>query len=121
MKAGSSFVGRIKSEEGWHPPTRAGKDNGGAATCRREYPRGRAVMSDRLPAYSLLNNLGYHHKWVNHSKGECSRVEREKGKRKVIHVHTNSIEDFWGQLKNRISAKQGARAACHPLIIAGVL
>lgn len=50
------------------------------------------VYSDEWPSYKSLNKRGYSHTTVTHSVLEYVRGD----------VHTNTIEGFWGQLKNSI-------------------
>jgi len=50
---------------------------------------GTIVYSDQAKVYSTLHRIGYYHDSVNHSIGEYGRG----------HIHTNTIEGFWGQLK----------------------
>lgn len=50
------------------------------------------VYTDEFTAYDKLNELGYEHDKVNHSVGKY--VDGD--------VHTNTIENFWSNLKARI-------------------
>lgn len=52
------------------------------------------VNTDSFNLYKyLITNLGYQHEKIYHSKGEYVRGD----------VHTNSIEGFWGNMKNAMS------------------
>jgi len=50
------------------------------------------IYSDDFGSYKSLTRRGYSHTTVNHSTLEYVRGE----------VHTNTIEGFWGQLKNSL-------------------
>ena len=50
------------------------------------------IYTDEFTAYDKLNELGYEHGKVNHSVGKY--VDGN--------VHTNTIENFWSNLKARI-------------------
>jgi transposase len=54
---------------------------------------GSTIVTDELPSYRRLPNFGFKHETVNHSTKEWVRA----------HVHTNSIEGFWSQLKRSIN------------------
>jgi transposase-like protein len=54
--------------------------------------KGSNIYSDEWRAYTSLKNRGYSHATVTHSKLEYVRGL----------VHTNTIEGFWGQLKNSL-------------------
>lgn len=53
---------------------------------------GTTIYSDQAAVYKTLKRLGYQHDSVNHSIEEWARG----------HVHTNTIEGFWPQLKRSI-------------------
>jgi transposase len=53
---------------------------------------GSSVYSDEWMGYKRLENFGYEHKHVNHSKFEWSKGD----------THTNSIEGYWSNLKKSI-------------------
>ena len=56
-------------------------------------PVGAAIISDDLPSYRRLAELGYSHDVVPHSLGVYVLGKD---------IHTNSIEGFWSQLKRSI-------------------
>lgn len=53
---------------------------------------GTQVSTDQAHAYRRMNRIGYKHEWVNHAKKEWVRGD----------THTQTIEGFWGRLKNSI-------------------
>ena len=55
------------------------------------------INSDMWSAYRCLSKLGYKHKTINHSSGVFALED----------VHTNSIENFWGFAKMRLSKFHG--------------
>ena len=55
--------------------------------------QGSTVCTDEHWSYNRLASLGYNHERIEHGRGEYVRA----------HVHTNSIEGFWGQLKRSIN------------------
>lgn len=59
----------------------------------RNVQRGSIVSSDTHGAYKDLAKAGYRHGTVNHGAGQF---------RKGIH-HTNTIENYWAQLKRGIN------------------
>ena len=50
------------------------------------------LVSDEWKAYSKLRNLNYNHKTVNHSKNFINPKDPI--------VHTQTIENRWGQIKS---------------------
>lgn len=62
---------------------------------------GTTIISDCWAAYKCLEDYGYHHESVNHSKGFVN----ESGS------HTNKIEGHWRQLK--ASLPTHGRRKCH--------
>ncbi|WNJ98622.1 IS1595 family transposase [Thalassospiraceae bacterium LMO-JJ14] len=54
--------------------------------------RGSTVSTDKWRAYDSLKELGYRHGSVNHSAKQWVKGEH----------HTNTIENFWGQIKRGI-------------------
>jgi transposase-like protein len=52
----------------------------------------RLVATDDYASYQGLNEAGYRHRVVNHSRGEYVRGQ----------VHTNSMENFWSLLKRGV-------------------
>ena len=67
----------------------------------RSVGRGSLVCTDDCGAYLYLPALGYRHESVNHHAGEYVRG----------HVHTQTLDGFWGGLKNFLAAKGGVRPA----------
>ncbi len=61
--------------------------------------KGSRICSDECGAYLKLEKLGYTHESVNHSKGEYVRGD----------VHTQTLDGFWGLLKNFLADKGGVR------------
>jgi len=57
------------------------------------------ICSDEHSAYSKLKKYGYKHQTVNHSRGEYVRGN----------IHTQTLEGFWGLLKNYLKSKGGIR------------
>lgn len=62
-------------------------------------PRGSRIYSDECPAYASLPEAGYRHEAVDHSKNEYVRGD----------VHTQTLDGFWGRLKNFLASKGGVR------------
>jgi len=60
---------------------------------RKHIEIGTKIMSDKLQAYRILEEQGYPHQTVVHSREEWTR-----GK-----VYTNTIEGFWSQLKRSLN------------------
>ena len=84
---------------GQHRPGPANMEEALAPTIKHVRPGG-WVCSDGLPAYKILDTLGYRHLSVAHSKGEFV-------KKKARIVHTNGIDGEWSDLKNGIRGKKG--------------
>lgn len=57
------------------------------------------VYTDGHQGYRRLSRMGYHHEWVDHDAGEYVRGD----------VHTNTIDGYWGMLKNHLAAIGGIR------------
>lgn len=53
---------------------------------------GTRVSTDQAHTYHRMNRIGYKHEWVDHASKEWVRGE----------THTNTIEGYWGRLKNSI-------------------
>ena len=53
---------------------------------------GTRVSTDQAHAYQRMNRIGYKHEWVNHASKEWVRGN----------THTQTIEGYWGRLKNSI-------------------
>jgi transposase-like protein len=58
--------------------------------------RGSIIHTDSWKAYSCVEELGFRHRKVNHSR---NRIERGSG------VHTNNIEGLWHGVKLNISSR----------------
>lgn len=69
---------------------------------------GARVHSDECPAYVHLSAQGYTHEFVTHSAGEYVRGD----------VHTQTLDGFWGRLKNALAARGGIRWRELPRFIA---
>jgi len=61
--------------------------------------RGARMRTDECGAYGRLAELGYGHETVNHHAGEYARGD----------VHTQTLDGYWGLLKNFLSAKGGVQ------------
>ncbi len=51
------------------------------------------VYTDELPTYNTVGKMGYHHSRIHHQQKVYVSGD----------VHTNTIDGFWGTLKNGIS------------------
>jgi transposase-like protein len=71
-------------------------------------PLGSYICSDECSAYQILNSEGYHHETVNHRSGEYVRG----------YVHQQTLEGFWGLMKNQLASKGGIRRSNLHLFIA---
>ena len=64
--------------------------------------KGALVHTDEYGVYARLEEWGYGHKTVCHSRGEYARDEDGDG---FCEVHVNTIEGFWSLLRSwRIAA-----------------
>lgn len=61
--------------------------------------RGSKVYTDGFKGYRKLSRLGYTHDFVDHNAGEYVRGE----------VHTQTLDGYWGLLKNFLAAKGGVQ------------
>lgn len=61
--------------------------------------RGSFVYTDGHKGYRRLRRMGYHHEWVDHDAGEYVRGD----------VHTQTLDGYWGMLKNHLAAIGGIR------------
>jgi len=61
--------------------------------------RGSTMYTDGFKGYRKLPRLGYRHDWVDHEAGEYVRGE----------VHTQTLDGYWGLLKNFLAAKGGVQ------------
>lgn len=66
---------------------------------RVQVRRRSSVYTDGHKGYRHLQRMGYHHDWVDHDAGEYVRGD----------VHTNTIDGYWGMLKNHLAAIGGIR------------
>ncbi len=73
-----------------HVPSASGADL--LPPILKRVARGTTISTDEWLPYGALPIYGYNHQTVNHGRKEYARGE----------VHTNSIENFWGQLKRSI-------------------
>lgn len=60
---------------------------------------GSNIYTDGHKGYRQLNRCGYYHDWVDHESGEYIRGD----------VHTQTLDGYWGLLKNRLAAIGGIR------------
>lgn len=60
---------------------------------------GSSVFTDGHKGYRRLKQMGYHHDWVDHNAGEYARGD----------VHTQTIDGYWGMLKNHLATIGGIR------------
>lgn len=58
---------------------------------------GSAIYTDGFKGYRRLPRYGYRHDWVDHDAGEYVRGD----------VHTQTLDGYWGLLKNWMAAKGG--------------
>lgn len=61
--------------------------------------KGSRVYTDGFKGYRTLPRYGYEHAWVDHDAGEYVRGE----------VHTQTLDGYWGLLKNFLAAKGGVQ------------
>lgn len=66
---------------------------------RRTIRLGSAIYTDGRKGYRRLPRYGYRHDWVDHEAGEYVRGE----------VHTQTMDGYWGMLKNRLASIGGIR------------
>jgi len=65
---------------------------------------GSLIYTDEYSIYNRLEEWGYSHKTVNHSKGEFARDEDGDG---FCEIHVNSIEGFWSLLRSWLRPHRG--------------
>lgn len=65
----------------------------------RTVARGSRVYTDGFKGYRTLPRYGYRHAWVDHDAGEYVRGD----------VHTQTLDGYWGLLKNFLAAKGGVQ------------
>lgn len=66
---------------------------------RSQVRRGSKIFTDGHKGYRRLNKMGYRHDWVDHDAGEYVRGE----------VHTQTLDGYWGLLKNHLAQIGGIR------------
>jgi transposase-like protein len=66
---------------------------------RRTVSKGSRVYTDGFKGYRSLPHYGYTHEWVDHDAGEYVRGE----------VHTQTLDGYWGLLKNFLASKGGVQ------------
>jgi transposase-like protein len=66
---------------------------------RKTVMRGSTIFTDGFKGYRLLPRYGYRHEWVDHEAGEYVRGEG----------HTQTLDGYWGMLKNFLAAKGGVQ------------
>lgn len=75
---------------------------------------GSLVYTDEYNIYSRLEQWGYEHKSVCHSRGEYARDEDGDG---FCEVHVNSIEGFWSLLRSWLRPHRGISQESLPLYL----
>lgn len=65
----------------------------------RVVAKGSRVYTDGFRGYRTLPRYGYRHEWVDHDAGEYVRGD----------VHTQTLDGYWGLLKNFLAAKGGVQ------------
>jgi transposase-like protein len=68
-----------------------------ARIASRHIETGSKIYTDSFPSYSILQNMGYRHEYVNHSMGEYARGD----------VHINNCENRASLLRPWLSAHRG--------------
>jgi transposase len=66
--------------------------------------KGSLIYSDEYDIYDRLQEWGYKHKTVCHSKGEYARDEDNDG---FCEVHINTMEGFWSLLRSWLRPHRG--------------
>ena len=67
----------------------------------RHVDHGATIYSDGAKVYQCLQNMHYNHNFVIHKKEYVNPVTG---------VHTNSIENFWGNLKMHLKSVRGSQS-----------
>jgi transposase-like protein len=65
----------------------------------RTVVKGSRIYSDGFRGYRSLPRYGYTHEWVDHDAGEYVRGD----------VHTQTLDGYWGLLKNFLASKGGVQ------------
>lgn len=60
----------------------------------RNVKPGSIIYTDSFKSYHNLQNLGYNHKMVNHSKNYVDKTDKS--------IHTQNVENMWGLIKRKI-------------------
>lgn len=66
---------------------------------RQQVRRGSGIFTDGNRGYRRLSKYDYHHDWVDHEAGEYVRGI----------VHTQTLDGYWGLLKNYLNRTGGIR------------
>lgn len=74
---------------------------------RRTVIKESTIYTDGQKGYRQLTRCGYHHDWIDHSAGEYVRGD----------VHTQTLDGYWGLLKNWLAATGGIRKRRLPYFI----
>lgn len=72
------------------------------------------VYTDEYSIYNRLQEWGFKHKTVNHSKGEYARDEDGDG---FHEVHVNTMEGFWSLLRSWLRPHRGISQEKLPLYL----
>ena len=75
---------------------------------------GSLVYTDEYDIYARLEEWGYEHKSVCHSRGEYARDEDGDG---FHEVHVNTIEGFWSLLRSWLRPHRGISQEKLPLYL----
>lgn len=75
---------------------------------------GSTVFTDEYDIYARLQNWGYQHKSVCHSRGEYARDEDGDG---FYEVHVNTIEGFWSLLRSWLRPHRGISQEYLPIYL----
>jgi transposase-like protein len=76
--------------------------------------KGTLIYTDEYTIYSRLEEWGYLHKTVNHSKCEYARDEDGDG---FCEVHVNTMEGFWSLLRSWLRPHRGISQEKLPLYL----
>jgi transposase-like protein len=75
---------------------------------------GTCVFTDEYDIYSRLEQWGYAHESVCHSRGEYARDDDGDG---FCEVHVNTMEGFWSLLRSWLRPHRGISQAYLPLYL----
>lgn len=75
---------------------------------RSQVRQGSLVFTDGNKGYRRLPRYGYHHDWVDHQAGQYVKGI----------VHTQTMDGYWGLLKNHLDKTGGVRKHFLPLYLA---